>query len=137
MNPSIQAIQDYYIAGTAVVRGDVVLSAGVNLWFGVVVRGDLAQIKLGPRVNIQDTSVIHTDYDAPLEIEEGVVVGHAAVVHGRRVGRGFGHYVSRPTGRGGNGRQAALYFRGSHETFEGGSKRGHAVPLLPALHRFG
>jgi carbonic anhydrase/acetyltransferase-like protein (isoleucine patch superfamily) len=88
MNPTIETIQDYYIAGNAVVRGDVVLSAGVNIWFGVVIRGDLAQIKLGPRVNVQDGSIVHTDYDAPLEIEEGVVIGHAAVVHGRKVGRG-------------------------------------------------
>jgi carbonic anhydrase/acetyltransferase-like protein (isoleucine patch superfamily) len=84
----MQAIQDYYIAAGAVVMGDVVLSAGVNIWFGAVVRGDLARITLGPRVNIQDGSILHTDYDAPLELEEGVVVGHAAVVHGNRVGRG-------------------------------------------------
>ncbi len=88
MMPGINGIQDFYVAGDAIVRGDVVMLPGVNIWFGVIIRGDLAQIKLGPRVNIQDNSIIHTDYDAPLEIEEGVVVGHAAIVHNRRVGRG-------------------------------------------------
>jgi carbonic anhydrase/acetyltransferase-like protein (isoleucine patch superfamily) len=83
----VQAIQDYYVASGAVVMGDVVLSSGVNIWFASVVRGDLARITLGPRVNVQDGCVLHTDYDAPLEIEEGVVVAHGAVVHGRRVGR--------------------------------------------------
>lgn len=38
-------------------------------------------------MNVQDGCVLHTDYDAPQEIEEGVVVGHGAVVHGRRIGR--------------------------------------------------
>jgi len=83
----MQSIQDYYIAPGVMVTGDVVLSAGVNIWFASVVRGDLARITLGPRVNIQDGSILHTDYDLPQEIEEGVVIGHAAVVHGQRVGR--------------------------------------------------
>jgi carbonic anhydrase/acetyltransferase-like protein (isoleucine patch superfamily) len=83
----MQTIQNYYIAPGAVVTGDVVLSPGVNIWFATVVRGDLAKITLGPRVNIQDGCILHTDYDVPQDIEEGVVVGHAAVVHGRRVGR--------------------------------------------------
>lgn len=84
----MQAIHDYYVAGNAIVRGDVVLSAGVNVWFNVVIRGDLARITLEPRVNIQDGSMVHTDYDAPLLIEEGVVVGHGAIVHGRKIGQG-------------------------------------------------
>src|SRR5438552_11774420 len=83
----MQAIQDYYIAPTAIVTGNVALSAGVNIWFGSIVRGDLARITLGPRVNIQDGCIVHTDYDQPQDIEEGVVVGHAAVLHGKHVGR--------------------------------------------------
>jgi len=83
----MQAIQDYYVARGVVVTGDVVLSAGVNIWFGCIVRGDMARITLGPRVNVQDGCILHADHDRPLEIEEGVVLGHAAVVHGLRVGR--------------------------------------------------
>jgi carbonic anhydrase/acetyltransferase-like protein (isoleucine patch superfamily) len=83
----VQSIQDYYVAPGAVVTGQVVLSAGVNIWFSSVVRGDLAKITLGARVNVQDGCVIHTDNDLPQEVEEGVVVGHGAVLHGRRVGR--------------------------------------------------
>jgi gamma-carbonic anhydrase len=82
----MQSIQDYYIAQGAVVTGDVSLASGVNIWFASVIRGDLARITLGPRVNIQDNCVLHTDYNAPQEIEEGVVVGHSAVLHGRRIG---------------------------------------------------
>lgn len=83
----MHTIRDFYLAPGAVVTGDVVLSPGVNLWFGTVVRGDLARITLGPRVNIQDGCIVHTDHDAPQDIEEGVVVGHRAVLHGKRIGR--------------------------------------------------
>jgi carbonic anhydrase/acetyltransferase-like protein (isoleucine patch superfamily) len=83
----MRAIQDYYVAADAVVTGDVVLSAGVNIWFGSILRADLARITLGPRVNLQDGCVVHTDYDLPQVIEEGVVVGHRAVLHGRIIGR--------------------------------------------------
>jgi carbonic anhydrase/acetyltransferase-like protein (isoleucine patch superfamily) len=83
----MQNIQSYYVAPGAVVTGDVVLSSGVNIWFSTVVRGDLAKITLGPRVNIQDGCIVHTDYDLPMDVDEGVVVGHAAVLHGRRIGR--------------------------------------------------
>ena len=83
----MHAIQDYYVAPGVTVTGDVVLSPGVNIWFGSVIRGDLAKITLGPRVNIQDGCIVHTDHDVPQEIAEGVVVGHRAVLHGRRIGR--------------------------------------------------
>ena len=83
----MQAIRDFYVAAGVVVTGDVVLSAGVNLWYGTIIRGDLARITLGPRVNIQDGCIIHTDHGDPQVIEEGVVVGHRAVLHGRRIGR--------------------------------------------------
>jgi carbonic anhydrase/acetyltransferase-like protein (isoleucine patch superfamily) len=83
----MQTIQNYYVAPGVIVTGDVVLASGVNVWFGSVIRGDLARITLGPRVNIQDGCVVHTDHDLPQDIEEGVVVGHRAVLHGRRIGR--------------------------------------------------
>lgn len=83
----MQSIQDFYIAPGAVVTGDVVIGAGVNIWYGCVLRGDVARITLEPRVNLQDGCIVHADYDAPQVIEEGVVVGHAAVLHGKRIGR--------------------------------------------------
>jgi carbonic anhydrase/acetyltransferase-like protein (isoleucine patch superfamily) len=83
----MRAIRDYYVAANATVSGDVVLSAGVNIWFGSVLRGDLARITLGPRVNLQDGCIVHTDYDKPQVMDEGVVVGHRAVLHGSWIGR--------------------------------------------------
>ena len=84
---AMRQIHDFYIAHGAVVTGDVVLGPGVNIWYGCVLRGDVARLTLGPRVNIQDGSIVHADYGEPQFVEEGVVVGHAAVLHGLRVGR--------------------------------------------------
>jgi carbonic anhydrase/acetyltransferase-like protein (isoleucine patch superfamily) len=83
----MQAIQGYYVAPGAVVVGDVLIGTGSNIWFATVVRGDIARITLGTRVNLQDGCVVHTDHDQPQVIEDGVVVGHGAVLHGRRIGR--------------------------------------------------
>ena len=87
MTPTMHAIKDYYVASTAGVAGNVVLGPGVNVWFGTIVRGDLATITIGPRVNLQDGSIVHTDSDAALTIGEGVVVGHGAILHGTSIGR--------------------------------------------------
>ncbi len=84
----MQAIDGFYIAENAIVLGDIALSQGVNIWYACVVRGDLARITFGPRVNLQDGCIVHTDGDCPQVIEEGVVIGHAAVLHGSRIGAG-------------------------------------------------
>lgn len=83
----MQAIADYFVAAHAVVLGDVSIASGVNIWYGCILRGDLARITLAERVNLQDGVIVHTDWDAPQILEEGVVVGHGAILHGSRIGR--------------------------------------------------
>jgi carbonic anhydrase/acetyltransferase-like protein (isoleucine patch superfamily) len=83
----MQAIRDFYVAPGAIVTGDVVLGPGVNVWYGCVIRGDLGRITLAARVNLQDGVIVHTDLGMPQDVEDGVVVGHRAVLHGRSVGR--------------------------------------------------
>jgi carbonic anhydrase/acetyltransferase-like protein (isoleucine patch superfamily) len=83
----MSAAPAYFLAPTAVVVGEVNLAAGVNIWFGTIVRGDVAAITLGENVNLQDGCIVHCDYDVPQLIEPGVVVGHGAILHGRRIGR--------------------------------------------------
>ncbi len=75
------------LGNTATFVGDIAVSAGVNVWFGAVVRGDVARITLGENVNIQDNAVVHCDFDVPQILEAGVVVGHNAIVHGERIGQ--------------------------------------------------
>ena len=60
---------------------------GTPCSYGCVLRGDLACITLETRVNLQDGCIVHTDSDSPMTIEEGVVVGHGAILHGARIGR--------------------------------------------------
>jgi len=83
----MRVIKGAYLAPGVVITGDVVLGSGANLWYGTVVRGDLARVTLGDTVNIQDGCILHTDDGVPLTIEPGVVVGHAVVLHGSAVGQ--------------------------------------------------
>ena len=77
-----------FLASSAIVVGDVRMAAGVNIWFGAVVRGDVAPITLGENANLQDGAIAHCDFGVPLIVEANVVVGHAAVLHGARIGAG-------------------------------------------------
>jgi len=67
-------------AGAAVV-GDVRLGDDVSVWYGAVLRGDLARVVVGARTNIQDGTVVHVADEGPCEIGEDTVVGHRAVLH--------------------------------------------------------
>lgn len=77
-----------YLAHSAVVTGNVRLGCESSVWFGTVIRGDVAPVVIGERVNIQDGCVVHCDSGHPNMIEDDVTIGHRAVVHGERVGRG-------------------------------------------------
>jgi carbonic anhydrase/acetyltransferase-like protein (isoleucine patch superfamily) len=74
--------KNVFIAPTAMVIGKVEIKDNANIWYGTVLRGDMASITVGESTNIQDNCTIHTDYDAPAVIGSGVTVGHNAVVHG-------------------------------------------------------
>lgn len=75
-----------WVADSAQVMGDVVLADDASVWFGVVIRGDTAPIKVGRGSNIQDHSVLHADVGMPLTVGEGVTVGHKVMLHGCTVG---------------------------------------------------
>ena len=71
-----------FIAPNATVIGDVVLGEEASIWFNVVIRGDNDPIIIGEKSNVQDGSILHTDLGAPLNIGEGVTVGHKVMLHG-------------------------------------------------------
>jgi carbonic anhydrase/acetyltransferase-like protein (isoleucine patch superfamily) len=73
---------DAYIAPTAVLIGDVDIGPGASVWFGAVLRGDEAQIKVGAGANVQDNAVIHCAHNLPTLIEENASVGHSAQLEG-------------------------------------------------------
>ncbi len=71
-----------FIAPNAIVVGDVTVEEEASIWFGCVLRAEEAPIHIGPRSNIQDLTVIHTDVNRPCRVGAGVTVGHRAVLHG-------------------------------------------------------
>lgn len=73
--------ENCYIAPTATLIGDVTIEDGASVWFGAVLRGDVAPIVLGKRSNIQDGTVIHGEAGCPVTIGEDVTVGHSAIIH--------------------------------------------------------
>lgn len=71
-----------FIAPGAVVIGDVVIGEESNVWFGCVIRGDVCEIRIGARTNIQDGTVIHvTRKTGPTRIGSGITIGHSALLH--------------------------------------------------------
>jgi carbonic anhydrase/acetyltransferase-like protein (isoleucine patch superfamily) len=84
----MRRVGDVFLASNAVVTADVTLGRFVSLWYGVVVRGDVAPVTVGDGTNLQDGVIAHCDAGFPNDIEADVVVGHAAVLHGRWVGSG-------------------------------------------------
>jgi carbonic anhydrase/acetyltransferase-like protein (isoleucine patch superfamily) len=79
---------NHYRAWNCTVTGDVAIGELSSIWFSAVVRGDVAPVTIGQRVNVQDAAVIHCDNGYPNVIEDDVVIGHGAICHGERIGRG-------------------------------------------------
>ena len=79
-------VGEYFVAKSADVIGQVAAGHDVSIWFNAVVRGDNDAITLGARCNIQDGAVLHSDPGYPLTLDEGVSVGHLAVLHGCTIG---------------------------------------------------
>jgi carbonic anhydrase/acetyltransferase-like protein (isoleucine patch superfamily) len=73
------------VAPGAAIVGDVALGDDVSIWYGAVLRGDLAAVSVGVRSNIQDGTVVHVADGGPCEVGEDVVVGHRAMLHACRV----------------------------------------------------
>jgi carbonic anhydrase/acetyltransferase-like protein (isoleucine patch superfamily) len=69
-----------FVAPTAVLIGDVEVAEDASIWFGVVIRADNGPIRIGPRANVQDNSVLHVSEGCATIIGPGVTVGHGAIL---------------------------------------------------------
>ncbi len=85
---SIHLVNGIYLADTARVMGEVTLGEGVNIWYGVTIRGDVAPVTVGPGTNVQENAVIHCNTNRPNVVGRDVTIGHSALVHGSEVGDG-------------------------------------------------
>ena len=77
--------KDSWTASNAVLIGKVILKKDANVWFNVVLRGDIEPITIGEGSNVQDGSVFHTDPGCPLILGKGVTVGHMVMLHGCQI----------------------------------------------------
>lgn len=71
-----------WVAPSADVVGDVSVDEDASVWYGCVVRGDIAPVRVGRGTNIQDLSCVHVDAGYPAVLGREVAVGHRAIVHG-------------------------------------------------------
>lgn len=77
-----------WVAPTAVLIGNVQCAEDASVWWHAVLRGDNEPIVIGPRSNVQDGCVFHTDPGAPLILEADVTIGHKVMLHGCHIGQG-------------------------------------------------
>lgn len=71
-----------FVAPGALVMGDVLLAEQSSVWYGSVLRGDMAPIRIGSQTCLQDGTIVHVDHEIPCIIGNRVGVGHRALLHG-------------------------------------------------------
>lgn len=74
-----------FIAASADVIGRVQVGEESSIWYNATLRGDINEIVIGPRTNVQDNAVIHLSDDHGVYLGELVTVGHGAIVHAATV----------------------------------------------------
>lgn len=71
-----------FIAHGAIVIGDVEIGEESSVWFNTVIRGDLRQIRIGKRTNVQDGCTLHVTSVHSVEVGDSVTFGHGVMAHG-------------------------------------------------------
>ncbi len=77
-----------FIAPNATIIGDVEIGDNSSVFFGSVVRGDIAPVRIGNNTNVQDLSVLHQTPGLPLTLEDNVTIGHKVTLHSCTVKKG-------------------------------------------------
>jgi len=77
-----------YVSWNAEVEGEVELAEGSSVWYGAILRGDIARIAIGRLSNVQDGTVIHVATGIPCVLGDEVTVGHGAILHACAIGDG-------------------------------------------------
>ena len=70
-----------WIASNATVVGDVTLGAQSSVFYGAILRGDIARIVVGEGSNIQDNAIVHLADNLDAVIGAWCTIGHAAIIH--------------------------------------------------------
>ena len=76
-----------FIAPGAIIIGDVEVGADSGIWYNCVLRGDVNEIRIGARTNLQDGTVVHVSSKGQgTYIGDDVSIGHKALIHACTVG---------------------------------------------------
>ncbi|WP_158059312.1 gamma carbonic anhydrase family protein [Halorussus halophilus] len=67
---------DARVSGEATLVGDVTVEADASVWPGVVLRGDVAPVRIGRQSHVGDNAVLHA-----ASVGERAMVGHGAVLN--------------------------------------------------------
>ena len=74
--------KNVFVAPGSYVVGDVKIGSKSNIWFNVVIRGDVEKIRIGKNTNIQDLTMVHcTTKGFGTTIGSNVTIGHNCVIH--------------------------------------------------------
>ncbi len=85
ISPKIDAT--VFVAENAIVIGDVTIGDESSVWYNCVLRGDVNNITIGARSNIQDGTIIHVSSTTQgTYIGDDVTVGHMALLHACTIG---------------------------------------------------
>jgi len=80
---SPQVSPSVFIAESAEIMGRVWVGEHSSIWFQSVLRGDVHDIRIGSRSNIQDHCTLHTSHGVtPCVVGDQVTVGHRVILHG-------------------------------------------------------
>jgi len=77
---------DTWVAPDANVIGMVVMGEKSSVWFGVTIRADHEEIRIGAGSNVQEHCVMHVDAGYPLTIGTNCTIGHKVMLHGCTIG---------------------------------------------------
>lgn len=70
-----------FVATSADIIGRVTLEDESSVWYNTTLRGDINEIVVGPKSNVQDNAVIHLSDDYGTYLGELVTIGHSAIIH--------------------------------------------------------
>ena len=80
--------ENSFVAKGAQVMGNVIIKEDASVWYNAVLRGDINQIIIGERSNIQDGCILHLENELPCIVENDVTVGHHVNLHGCHIEEG-------------------------------------------------
>ncbi len=83
INENIKLGKDVRFGQNVVATGVVSIGDYTSIWHNVVLRGDVEPIIIGRRCNIQDSTVVHGQYEKwATTLGNNISVGHSCILHG-------------------------------------------------------